>query len=154
MKTMEFLKNHWFTGFKDAKSTKLYALGCHRPKSDDLSTFHWRKGVLKRNFPSVLNINVSLIKKWSFCVSQQGRPFPDSDNIFLPAPTPPTQPQSPQSPRFPSRTRTTQVLNILVPSFASKFWTQASPVRSNGQFSFGELPVRRRRGHKQGSQTR
>jgi len=68
----------------------------------------------------------------------QGRPFPDSDNIFLPAPTPPTQPQSPQSPRFPSRTKT----------------TQGSPVRSNGQFSFGELPVRRRRGHKQGSQTR
>ena len=42
-------------------------------------------------------LTLGLIKITAVSKFQQGRPFPDSDNIFLPDPTPST------SPRFPSR---------------------------------------------------
>jgi len=61
--------------------------------------------------------------------SVQRRPFPDSANIFLPSPTPAAPPSPTSASRFPART---------------------PAVRSNGQFSFGELPVRRRRNQGQG----
>merc|ERR1719237_104073 len=95
-----------------------------------------RSRVISNNQESQQDVNdFPLLNQFSREPTQrpQGRPFPDSDNIFLPAPTPSASPSP--SPRFPSRISQTE--------------NQASPVRSNGQFSFGELPVRRRRNQNQ-----
>merc|ERR1719237_179043 len=96
-----------------------------------------RSRVISNNQESQQDVNdFPLLNQFSREPTQrpQGRPFPDSDNIFLPAPTPSA------SPRFPSR--------------ISQSENQASPVRSNGQFSFGELPVRRRRNQNRRNQNR